>query len=91
MCELDHTMYIDLFGITLSSKDDVNWFSNSIGEIIKPLYRNKGPIDMVVANYDGFDLSKSLESYYLQQMSKLEQSVYKNLQKIVAVHFPELD
>uniref|UniRef100_A0A6S8RH92 Uncharacterized protein n=1 Tax=Chaetoceros debilis TaxID=122233 RepID=A0A6S8RH92_9STRA len=63
--ELDHTIYIYLFGITLSSEDDVDWYSNLIGEIIQPLYRNKGPIDMVV-NYDGFDLSKGLESYYLQ-------------------------
>ena len=78
--EFDHTIYIDLFGITLSSEDDVDWYSNLIGEIIQPLYRNKGPIDMVV-NYDEFDLSKGLESYYLQWISKLEQSVYKTVKR----------
>jgi len=33
----DHTMYIDLFGVTLNSEDDVRWYFNGLREIMSPL------------------------------------------------------
>ena len=53
--ERDHTMFLDLFGITLNSEDDVTWFFAGLHKILGPLIKKMGKIDMVV-QYDGFDL-----------------------------------
>jgi hypothetical protein len=39
----DHTVYIDLFGITLNSEDDVRWFTNGLREIFSPLVEGASP------------------------------------------------
>ncbi len=77
---LDHTVYVDLFGITLATEEDVKWFISSVGDILQPLVRDRGPINMVI-NYDGFDLSKGLESYYLALTSEMERRMYKSVRR----------
>jgi propionate CoA-transferase len=45
--DIDHTVYIDLFGITLNSEDDIDWFISSTRDILKAPVDAKGPIDVV--------------------------------------------
>lgn len=56
----DHLMFIDLFGVSLRTKAEVDWFINSLEVIYAPLTKGKGPMD-VVASYQGFDLRSGLE------------------------------
>eukprot|EP00977_Amphora_coffeiformis_P014187 scaffold3912_cov136-Amphora_coffeaeformis.AAC.1 len=78
--EDDHTLYLDLFGITLGNDDDVNWFFGALRGILTPLCAEKGPIHMV-ANYDGFDLGKGLEEKYVQETQALQADFYKSAKR----------
>jgi hypothetical protein len=73
-------MYLNLFGITLNTKDDVEWFMTSLREMMHPLVQKKGPLDMVI-NYDGFDVSKDLESVYLDETAKIENELYTSVKR----------
>ena len=48
----DHTVFIDLFGVTLNEEEDVAWIINGLRSILAPLVDERGPIN-VVASYDG--------------------------------------
>jgi propionate CoA-transferase len=76
----DHTMYIDLFGITLNNQEDVEWFINGLRDILSPYVKENGPIDMVV-NYDGFDIGKGLEDTYSEKVQALQQEMYKSVKR----------
>jgi len=81
--EADHVMYLDLFGITLNSTDDIDWFYEGLISIISPLVegqRGKGPIEMVV-KYDGFDLRKGLEDDFKARISILENRFYRSVKR----------
>ena len=76
----DHTVYLDLFGITLDNEDDIKWFFGSLRNILQNLCKDKGPINMVV-NYDGFDLHKGLEEFYVEQTEALQADFYKSAKR----------
>jgi propionate CoA-transferase len=76
----DHTMFLDLFGITLNSKEEVRWFHGCIAEILNPFVKSKGPINMVV-QYDGFDLHKGLERFYGEGAAILQKKYYKTVKR----------
>eukprot|EP00934_Nitzschia_sp_Nitz4_P004337 Nitzschia sp. Nitz4//scaffold136_size62208//50062//52979//NITZ4_006377-RA/size62208-augustus-gene-0.2-mRNA-1//1//CDS//3329535645//4327//frame0 len=78
--EQDHTMYLNLFGVSLSSEDDIAWFVESVSSILQPLVDAKGPIHMVV-NYEGFDLSKGLEDSYQDKVEALRSSLYASIKR----------
>ena len=78
--DADHTLYLDLFGITLGSEDDIKWFFGALRSILSPLCEKKGPIHMVV-NYDGFDLHKGLEDFYVQETQALQEEFYKSAKR----------
>jgi propionate CoA-transferase len=61
--EDDHIMYLDLFGITLNTEADIQWFFQVVNDMLKGKASQRGPIDFVV-NYNGFDLRKGLEDLY---------------------------
>jgi propionate CoA-transferase len=61
--EEEHTMYLNLFGVSLNSEADVRWFFSGLDGILTTYTQKKGPLDMVV-NYDGFDLRSGLEDLY---------------------------
>jgi propionate CoA-transferase len=82
----DHTMYLDLFGVTLNSKDDVKYFVDALRKTFRPLVRKKGKIDMVV-NYDGFDLRKGLEDDYSKAVTSLEHDFYKTTKRFTGTTF----
>lgn len=82
----DHTMYIDLFGITLNEEQDVNWFIGGLRDILSPLVLDKGPINIVV-NYDGFDLGKGLERSYSEKVALLEKDFYKSVRRYTGQAF----
>jgi propionate CoA-transferase len=84
--KIEHTMFLDLFGITLNTEDDVEWFAKSVRDILTPLVEEKGPIDMVV-NYDGFDLSKGLESIYGDLVGKIQNDLYKSAKRYTGQAF----
>ena len=68
-------MYLDLFGVTLNSEDDISWFTNGLRGILKPYVEAKGKIHMVV-NYDGFDLSNRVEDLYREKVEELQEELY---------------
>lgn len=76
----DHTVYVNLWGITLNTEDDVVWFENSMRSILKPIVEQGGPVNMV-ANYEGFDLGKGLEGFYSDQVAKLQKDFYKSAKR----------
>lgn len=77
---VDHTVYMNLWGITLNTEDDVLWFERSLREIFVPLVAKGGPVNMV-ANYEGFDLGKGLEQLYSEQVAKLQKDFYKSAKR----------
>ena len=84
--ERDHTMFLDLFGITLNSEDDVIWFFAGLHKILGPLVKKMGKIDMVV-QYDGFDLRDDLSNLYVRETSKLESEMYKSVKRYTGQAF----
>jgi len=76
----DHTLFLELFGINIHCVEDIDWFFNGLRRILKPLVKEKGPIDMVV-NYDGFDLRKGLEEQYQIEVEKLQKEFYRNVKR----------
>lgn len=84
--EDDHTMYLDLFGVTLNTEDDVNWFFNGLREIMKPCVDAKGKINMVV-NYEGFDLSHHLEEIYSDKVEQLQRDMYASAKRYTGQAF----
>lgn len=59
----EHTIYLNLFGVSLNSEADVNWFISGLDRILESYTKEKGTLHMVV-NYDGFDLKSGLEDLY---------------------------
>jgi propionate CoA-transferase len=82
----DHTMYLDLFGITLNNEEDVEWFINGLRDILSPYFKENGPIDMVV-NYDGFDIGKGLSDIYSEKVQALQQQMYKSVKRYTGQAF----
>jgi propionate CoA-transferase len=82
----DHTMFLDLFGINLNTKDDVDWFFDTLSCILEPLVRAKGPIDMVV-QYDGFDIRQGLEDEHIRRTKELEDKYYKSVHRFTGTQF----
>jgi propionate CoA-transferase len=76
----DHTVFFDLFGITLNEEDDVTWLINGLRSILKPLVDEYGPINMV-ASYDGFDVRKGLEHLYEEKVNEIEKEMYKSVKR----------
>lgn len=84
--EDDHSMFLDLFGITIDSEDDIQWLMDSVGYMLDPLVAAKGPIDMVV-NYDGFDIRKDLEEKYNAALEVLGAKYYKSVVRFAGKAF----
>ena len=84
--EDDHTLFAELFGITIDSDEDLRWFVDSWRSIIQPLYEKKGRIDIVV-NYDGFDIRKGMEEKWAKEISFFQQNYYKTVQRYAGKAF----
>lgn len=76
----EHTVYLDMFGITLNTADDVTWLFSSLRAILHPIVEEKGPVEMVI-NYDGFDISKGLEAKYIGATSEIEKEMYSSVKR----------
>ena len=46
----DHTMFLELFGITIDNEKDIKWLVEGLKGILDPLIEEKGPIEMVRFN-----------------------------------------
>lgn len=84
--ESEHTMFLELFGITLDTEEDVNAFFDGLANILDPLVKKKGPIDMVV-NYDGFDLRKGLEEHYSAEVAAVQDKYYASARRFAGTAF----
>ena len=84
--EEDHILFVDLFGITIDSEDDIRLYTKSWEGIVEPLVAKKGPVDVVV-NYDGFDIRKDLEGKLSEALHKLEDKYYKSVQRFAGKAF----
>lgn len=78
--EEDHAMYLDLFGVTLDTKHDIEVFAQEFRNILRPLVASKGPINIVV-NYDGFDLRDGLEEIYEKTVHELQKELYRSAKR----------
>lgn len=79
-------MFLDLFGINLNTKEDLEWFFDTLSGLLEPLVQAKGPIDMVV-QYDGFDMSKGLVDDYAKLTNKLEEKYYRTVHRFTGTQF----
>ena len=75
-----HRIFIDLFGISLATEGEVDWFARSLDEILQPITKENGPVACVV-NYDGFDLRSGLEETYSEALEKIEQKHYRSVKR----------
>ena len=76
----NHMVFIDLFGISLTSESEVDWFGRSLDRILQPITESAGPVD-VVATYDGFDLRSGLEGKYNDVLAKIEEKHYRTVKR----------
>jgi hypothetical protein len=79
-------MFLELFGITLDTEEDVVSFLNGLARILEPLVKKKGRIKMVI-NYDGFDLRKGLEDVYSAKVATLEEKYYDSVKRFAGTAF----
>jgi propionate CoA-transferase len=85
--ENEHTIFLDLFGITINSEADIAWLVNGMAAILAPLVQAKGPVDFVV-NYDGFDIRKGLDHQYTTLVRELlEKPYYKSVHRFAGKAF----
>jgi len=82
----DHTMYLDLFGITLNSEDDVRWFFSGLREILSKPVEDHGKINIVVS-YDGFNLANNLEEMYSKEVDSIQKDMYKSARRYTGQAF----
>ena len=85
--ENEHTIFIDLFGITIDSESDLKWLVHGTAAILAPLVKAKGPVDVVV-NYDGFDIRQGLDKQYSILIRELlEKPFYKSVRRFAGKAF----
>ena len=84
--EKDHTLFLDLFGITLNTHEDVEWFFNCMAEILDPLVKKKGLVNMVI-QYNGFDLRHGLENEYYARIEQLQKAYYSTVKRFTGTQF----
>jgi propionate CoA-transferase len=84
--ESDHTLFVDLFGVTLDTEDDARTFFDAHEQVVRPLTASKGPIHMV-ANYDGFDLRAGLEEVYSDRLSAIAEKYYASVTRFAGAAF----
>lgn len=84
--EEDHTLFLELFGITLNTEQDVYWLMKGLRSIMDPLVWKKGKINMIV-QYDGFDIRKGLEDLFSKEVAKLEEEYYKSVKRFTGASF----
>lgn len=82
----DHTLFVELFGISLNTEDDVRWFTNSLRSIVDPLVEAKGPIHAII-QYDGFDVRKGLEDMFSEEVAKTERDYYASVKRFTGASF----
>jgi propionate CoA-transferase len=80
--EGSHMVYLDLFGIILSTAEDVNWFFSSLRRLLDPILEKGGgaKVDIVI-NYDGFDVRKGLEDMYATGALKMEDTYFRSVKR----------
>jgi hypothetical protein len=71
----NHTIYLDLFGITLNSEADIEWFESALHDLLGPYVEANGKINMI-SNYDGFELGRGLEDVYREKVAGIEDKYY---------------
>jgi propionate CoA-transferase len=59
----ENIMYLDLFGITLNTEGDIQWFFQVVNDMLKAKVTEKGKVALVV-NYNGFDVRNGLEDMF---------------------------
>jgi hypothetical protein len=82
----DHVLFIDLFGVSLLSEEEVALIGDYFDEIMTPLTETRGPLDVIV-NYDGFDLRTGLEESYANAMDILQKKHYKSAKRFAGRAF----
>ncbi|KAL3941727.1 MAG: hypothetical protein SGBAC_003971 [Bacillariaceae sp.] len=75
-----HTVFLNMFGVTLNEPEDVIWYADGLRRIIKPIVDKHGKVNMV-ANYDGFDLRKGLEPLFGEKISAVQEELYKSAKR----------
>lgn len=83
----DHVMFIDLFGVSLATKEEVELIGGYFDQIMTPLTETKGPFENVIVNYDGFDLRTGLEEPYAEAMDMLQKKHYKSVKRFAGHAF----
>lgn len=84
--EPDHTMFLELFGITIDTEEDIKWIVEGLREILAPLVEKRGKINMII-NYDGFDIRKGLEDKYSDAVAEFEKNLYKSVKRFAGTAF----
>ena len=76
----DHSIFIDLFGISLAREEEIEWFANALDQVLTPMTKKKGKADVIVT-YDNFDLRSGLEEAYSAALERVEEKHYKSVKR----------
>jgi len=82
----DHVLFIDLFGISLVSREEVDLVAKYLDTIMISYTESRGKLDVIV-NYDGFDLRTGLESAWAEAMENLQQKHYNSVKRFAGRAF----
>jgi propionate CoA-transferase len=82
----DNTMFLNLFGITLNTEEDVEWFVRGIRSIMGPIVLERGKINVIV-HFDGFDLRKGLETKFSELTAQIEKDFYASVKRYSGASF----
>jgi propionate CoA-transferase len=87
----DNVMFLDLFGINLNTEDDLIWFFGCLREKLDEIKKEHGKMNMVI-NYDGLNLSGSLEDKYWQMAQAIADDFYLSVRRFAggAFHHAQL-
>ena len=79
--EADHSLYVDLFGVSHSTEEGVLDFFHAL-ETIYARYSDHGhnPVNVYV-NYDGFDVKAGLEDFYGSIASEMERKYFRTVKR----------
>jgi propionate CoA-transferase len=51
----EHVVFIDLFGISLASKEEIDSIRENLDSLLKPITKERGPVDAIIS-YENFDV-----------------------------------
>ncbi|KNC85349.1 hypothetical protein SARC_02471 [Sphaeroforma arctica JP610] len=84
--EDDHTLLLDLSGVTVSQPEELRRFESDLKALFDPLKAAGGKFNAVI-NYDGFDCWQPIEKDYRKMVEEMEENYYLSSRRFTGNSF----